>query len=215
MTSRIDKTIARQREKWDFAFWTRANHHADSPLSELRIAAGAFYEAHQQLRVIAARYIKASNWDAAADLLAGGATALLKAGAQQGASASGGDLAIMLVVEVYNKAEWEIAGGTDDAQGWSRKSECFMRHSGSMWLQVVIYEDPLLTTVSMTERLIELLREFPSEEPTRKRYIQEIIGWSSRYGPLERGDPDLHHAAGSVYAEGSFLVPTLVDSHLI
>lgn len=31
-----------------------------------------------------------------------------------------------------------------------------------------------------------------------------MIGWSSRYGPLERGDPDLHHAAGSVYAEGMF-----------
>lgn len=57
---------------------------------------------------------------------------MLKAGAQQGASASGGDLAIMLVVEVYNKAEWEIAGGTDDAQGWSRKSEYLMHHSGSI-----------------------------------------------------------------------------------
>lgn len=29
------------------------------------------------------------------------------------------------------------------------------------------------------------------------------MGWSSRFGPLERGDPDLHHAAGSVYAEGT------------
>lgn len=56
----------------------------------------------------------------------------------------------------------------------------------------------------MIERLIEILREFPSEEPTRKRFIQEIIGWSGQYGPLERGDPDLHHAAGSVYAEGRF-----------
>ncbi|KAJ5715068.1 uncharacterized protein N7483_012249 [Penicillium malachiteum] len=163
MTSRIDKTIARQREK---------------------IAAGAFYEAHQQLRVIAARYIKASNWDAAAELLAGGATALLRAGSQQGASASGGDLAIMLVVEVYNKAEWEIAGGNNDSEGWSRK-----------------------------KRLIELLREFPSEEPTRKRYIQEIIGWSARNGPLERGDPDLHHAAGSVYAENN--EPYEAEKHLI
>ena len=79
----------------------------------------------------------------------------------------------------------------------------------------MVGEDLLLTPFSMTERLIELLREFPSEEPTRKRYIQEIIGWSSRHGPLERGDPDLHHAAGSVYAEGSFFIPTLVDYHLI
>ena len=52
------------------------------------------------------------------------------------------------------------------------------------------------------ERLIELLREFPSEEPTRKRFIQEMINWSGRFGPLERGDSELHHAAGSVFAEG-------------
>lgn len=69
------------------------------------------------------RYIKASNYDAAAELLAGGATALLKAGSQQGASASGGDLAIVLVTEVYNKAEWEISGGSDDTVGRARKSE--------------------------------------------------------------------------------------------
>ncbi|PLB34477.1 protein GET4 [Aspergillus candidus] len=163
MTSRIDKTIARQREK---------------------IASGAYYEAHQQLRVIAARYIKQANYDAAADLLAGGATALLKAGSQQGASASGGDLSIMLVAEVYNKAGWEITGGSDDAEGRSRK-----------------------------KRLIQLLREFPPEEPTRKRFIQEIIGWSAKYGPLERGDPDLHHAAGSVYAEDH--EPYDAEKHLI
>lgn len=69
------------------------------------------------------RYIKQSNYDAAAELLAGGATALLRAGAQQGASASGGDLAIMLVMEVYNKAEWEITGKDDDTGGRARKSE--------------------------------------------------------------------------------------------
>jgi hypothetical protein len=87
-----------------------------------RIADGAYYEAHQQLRVIAVRYIKQSNYDAAAEILAGGAKELLKAGSQQGASASGGDLAIMLVLEVYNKAEWEIKGGNDDTEGRARKS---------------------------------------------------------------------------------------------
>jgi hypothetical protein len=91
--------------------------------SPLRIASGAYYEAHQQLRTIAVRYIKQANYDAAADLLAGGATELLRAGPQQGASASGGDLAIMLVLEVYNKAEWEITGGDSDVEGRSRKSE--------------------------------------------------------------------------------------------
>ena len=47
----------------------------------------------------------------------------MKAGSQKGASASGGDLAIMLVLEVYNKAEWEISGGNEDAEGRARKSE--------------------------------------------------------------------------------------------
>jgi hypothetical protein len=89
-------------------------------LTLTRIAAGSYYEAHQQLRVIAARYLKQSNYDAAAEILTGGAKALLRAGSQQGASASGGDLAIMLVVEVYNKAEWEISA--EDAESRGRKS---------------------------------------------------------------------------------------------
>ncbi|PGH13174.1 hypothetical protein AJ80_06420 [Polytolypa hystricis UAMH7299] len=148
MTSQISKTIARQQAK---------------------IAAGAYYESHQQLRVIAARYLKQSKYDEAADILAGGAKALLQAGSQQGAAASGGDLAIMLVLEVYNKAEWEVG---DDEAGKKRK-----------------------------QRLIEILREFPAEEPTRKRFISEIIGWSSKYGDIETGDPDLHHAAGTAFAQ--------------
>lgn len=67
----------------------------------------------------------------------------------------------------------------------------------------------LLTGAVSTERLIEILREFPPEEPTRKRYIQEMISWSSKFGPIERGDPELHHAAGSVYAEGRARCPLL------
>ena len=93
-------------------------------IQNTRIAAGSFYEAHQQLRVIAARYLKQSNYDAAAEILTGGAKALLRAGSQQGASASGGDLAIMLVVEVYNKAEW--SSSSDDAESRGRKSMVVM-----------------------------------------------------------------------------------------
>ena len=73
--------------------------------------------------MIAVRYIKQANYDAAAELLAGGATALMRAGSQQGAAASGGDLAIILVLEVYDKAEWQVTGGDGDADGKARKSE--------------------------------------------------------------------------------------------
>ncbi|CAD0114807.1 unnamed protein product, partial [Aureobasidium uvarum] len=61
---------------------------------------GQFYEAHQQLRVIASRYTKSSDWASAVDLLASGASMLLNAG--QGGS--GGDLC-MFLMDVYGKAE--------------------------------------------------------------------------------------------------------------
>lgn len=60
----------------------------------------ADYEAHQQLRTIANRYVRSSDYAAAIDLLSSGATMLLKAG--QGGS--GADLCIYLM-EVYQKAE--------------------------------------------------------------------------------------------------------------
>ncbi len=41
-----------------------------------KIAEGQFYEAQQQTRVVAARYVKAENWSAAIDILAGVAQSL-------------------------------------------------------------------------------------------------------------------------------------------
>lgn len=52
------------------------------------------------------------------------------------------------------------------------------------------------------KRLLEILQAFPKEEPTRKRFITEAVGWSGRFGEIERGDPDIHHEAGKLYAEG-------------
>lgn len=94
---------------------------------------------------------------------------------------------------MYNKAEWEIS---DDAESRARKSKLSSNEAQSYNICTL-----LLTSVC-SERLIELLREFLPEEPSRKRFISEMIGWSSKFGPLETGDPELHHAAGSVYAEG-------------
>jgi golgi to ER traffic protein 4 len=102
-----------------------------------RIEEGQFYEAQQQTRVVAARYIKAENWNAAIDILYNVAQSLLKAG--QGGS--GGDLCILLV-DVYDKAELE-----PDA--------------------------------SSKGKLLTCLRLFDSEEPTRKKYITEMIGYDA------------------------------------
>lgn len=65
-----------------------------------RIEEGDYYEAHQQIRTIANRYVRSQDYPSAVDLLGTGAGMLLKAG--QGGS--GSDLCVYLM-EVYNKAE--------------------------------------------------------------------------------------------------------------
>ncbi|PNS17568.1 hypothetical protein CAC42_8111 [Sphaceloma murrayae] len=138
MSAKIQKTIARQKQK---------------------VEEGQFYEAHQQLRVIASRYVKASDWESAIDILCQGATMLLRA--DQGGS--GGDLC-MFLMEVYNKAELEA-------------------------------------DIPNKARLLYLLRAFPKNEPTKKRFVGEMVGWSSRNSSYPAGDPELHHVAGSMFAE--------------
>lgn len=129
-------------------------------LTPPRIAEGQYYEAHQQLRVIAARYVKQSNWPAATDILFSGAQSLLKAG--QGGS--GGDLCIFLL-DVFNKGEVKPDAGSKG-------------------------------------KLLSLLRAFPKDEPTRKKFVNEMIGWSSKLGDYPAGDPEIHHVAGTLYADG-------------
>lgn len=102
-------------------------------LTPNRIEEGQYYEAHQQLRVIASRYIKQTNYDSAVDILASGASLLLKAGQ----SGSGGDLCLFLI-DVYKKAETK-------------------------------------PNAASKGRVLSLLRQFPGEEPTRKKFTGEII----------------------------------------
>ena len=125
-----------------------------------RIAEGAYYEAHQQIRTISARYVKASDWDSAIDILYGGALALLNAG--QGSS--GSDLGVQLI-EIYSKGEKKVDAGNKG-------------------------------------KLLNLLRAFPPNEPTKKKYVTEMINWSARAGEYPNGDPELHHVAGTLFAAG-------------
>lgn len=126
--------------------------------------------------MVAARYIKSKTWDAAIDILFSVSQSLLKAG--QGGS--GGDLGLFLI-DVYRQAELKPDAGNKG-------------------------------------KLLVLLRLFDAEEPTRKTFIGEMIGyayfivgkighranssrWSSKCGDYPAGEPELHHVAGSLYAE--------------
>lgn len=100
---------------------------------QARIGEGQYYEAQQQTRVVAARYIKASNWNAAIEILYNVSQSLLKAGE----GGSGGDLCVLLV-DVYKQAE-------------------------------------LKPDATSRGRLLTCLRLFPTGEPTRKKFVGEMI----------------------------------------
>ncbi|KAI1498532.1 hypothetical protein F5X99DRAFT_318244 [Biscogniauxia marginata] len=91
---------------------------------------------------------------------------------------------------LYNVAQSLLRAG----QGGSGGDLCV--------LLVDTYKQAELKPDSVTKgRLLTCLRLFDSEEPTRKKYIGEMIAWSSKYGEYPAGDPELHHVAGSLYAE--------------
>ncbi|KAI9832081.1 MAG: hypothetical protein M1826_002409 [Phylliscum demangeonii] len=138
MASKIEKTLARLQE---------------------RIHEGHYYEAHQQLRVVASRYVKQENWAAALEVLFNGAQSLLRA-EQYG---SGIDICLF-IVNVLRDAQMK----PDSAN---------------------------------KGKLISLLRLFPAEEPGRKRFGDEMIGWSATTGEFPAGDPELHDATGMLFAQ--------------
>lgn len=55
---------------------------------------------------------------------------------------------------------------------------------------------------STTGKLLTLLRAFSPNEPTKKRFVSDMVAWSGKAGEYPNGDPELHHVAGTLYAEG-------------
>jgi hypothetical protein len=52
-------------------------------------------------------------------------------------------------------------------------------------------------------KLLSLLRAFPPNEPTRKKFVGEMVAWSAKLGEYPAGDPEIHHVAGSICADGT------------
>ena len=51
-------------------------------------------------------------------------------------------------------------------------------------------------------KLLSVLRAFSPGEPTKKKFVGELMAWSSKYGEYPQGDPELHHVVGTLFAEG-------------
>ncbi len=70
----------------------------------------------------------------------------------------------------------------------------------SIFLVSVFAQAELAPDASNKGKLLALLRAFGSEEPTRKKFVGEMIAWSAKYGQYPAGDPDLHGVIGSLLA---------------
>ena len=117
---------------------------------------------------------------------------MLKAG--QGGS--GGDLGLFMV-EVYGKGEVKV-----DGESLGEFSSRRVKGSGLEVGSLKEYGADGVELLGDVGKLFAILRAFPPEEPTKKRLVGEMIGWSSRFGEYENGEPELHHVAGTLYAEG-------------
>ena len=146
--------------------------------------------------MVASRYVKSSDWDSATDILYGGALALLKAG--QGGS--GGDLGCFLV-DVLGKAEKGCGTGEKGACAcWRcRKSKEAKQDDETKKFYDI---SGVLTHCCDAGKLLSLLRAFPPNEPTKKRFVSDMVAWSGKAGDYPNGDPELHHVAGTLFAEG-------------
>jgi hypothetical protein len=69
-------------------------------------------------------------------------------------------------------------------------------------LLVEVYKNAQLEPTALSKsRLFELISMLPAEEPSRKRFINESVVWTCKFGQYPAGDPELHHFVGNLYAQ--------------
>jgi len=69
-------------------------------------------------------------------------------------------------------------------------------------LLIEVYKAAQLAPDAVSKsRLIELITIMPPEEPSRKRFINEIVAWTMKFGEFPAGDPEIHHFVGNIYAQ--------------
>ncbi|KAG5513198.1 hypothetical protein PMAC_001568 [Pneumocystis sp. 'macacae'] len=130
-----------------------------------------YYEAHQLMRTIINRHVKAREYNKAVDLLYSSSKSFLEV--KQ--FASGGDLALYMI-KLYDTMK-------------------------------------LSPNTASKARVVDLLRLFCPDEPTRKRLIHDSLIWSGKYGNTAIGDPELHYEIGKILAhEGNLFA---AEKHLV
>ncbi|KAG9285574.1 hypothetical protein G9A89_006563 [Geosiphon pyriformis] len=90
----------------------------------------------------------------------------------------------------------------------------------SLYMIDAYSEGELPVTDESRDRLIQLMKLFPYDEPGRKRFFDTAIGWSVKFGESPAGDPELHHCVAKLFwkdkiyqeAESHFLAGTSESS---
>ena len=176
------------------------------------IAAGQAYEAHQKARTFAARYVKASQYDVAIDVLHQAAREMFKGGHL----GSGTDLGV-LMLDVY-----ETRGETIDEESRGEFRSIILTTDEHSPLKTSTHNATYFTC--RTRRTMEEnpRRQSPcaSIGPINSWLDTELIGhaphrWSSKNGPNRNGDPLIHAYVGELlYKEHDFTAaePYLLSS---
>ncbi|RKP39870.1 hypothetical protein BJ085DRAFT_15218 [Dimargaris cristalligena] len=158
--------------------------------AKAQMAAGEYYEAHQRLRTLANRYMKAVGQEESTqadppvkvsqtiDLLVEGARTFL----EHNQTSSAADL-IAYVLDIYGRSAW-----------WTRYA-------------------------ADKQRLTVLLMQMPASEPQRPRLLKGLLNWSTKGSTwklpayLSAGDPDLHHLLGTRLAQDRLF--EAAEAHLL
>ncbi|CZT21477.1 related to DUF410 domain protein [Ramularia collo-cygni] len=70
-----------------------------------------------------------------------------------------------------------------------------------IYLMDVYSKADIQSDVTSKARILSLLKAFPPNEPSKKKFVGSIVEWSSKSSEFPAGDPELHHVIGQLFAE--------------
>ncbi|KAJ1993899.1 hypothetical protein H4R33_000468 [Dimargaris cristalligena] len=202
--------------------------------AKAQMAAGEYYEAHQRLRTLANRYMKAVGQEESTqadppvkvsqtiDLLVEGARTFL----EHNQTSSAADL-IAYVLDIYGR--FALPPAPEASSASTLASETNANTSSAWWTRYAADK----------QRLTVLLMQMPASEPQRPRLLKGLLNWSTKvtqrlwileHGAeataqtgegstwklpayLSAGDPDLHHLLGTRLAQDRLF--EAAEAHLL
>ncbi|KAJ1979044.1 hypothetical protein H4R34_002988 [Dimargaris verticillata] len=173
--------------------------------AQAQIAAGEYYEAHQKLRTLANRYMKAgavsrpseANVQKTIDLLCGGASALL----DQGQTTSAADL-ILYVLDIYTKYRVPSSEGSRSVKLLSDQYQADKQRICQLLTKLPPAQEPLAGGIvkTLVKWSVRCQQEFWALDLAAQDITLADQSKSNPPPAVLAGDADLHHFLGTLFA---------------